>query len=251
MNISDSFLSRNNSPSRSKKIFIWTIFFIIGLIAGLSFFFPRESLWHYLMSKADHKHEAVRFIRYDLIEAEWNKTLINNLEISFRNHEYFLPEIQITLGLRPFLQAVVNTGPEIKLKLETRKKLSALGEIDLAGLLPGQGMTGNLWINGNIFFQTWSQPPAGGTIELESRGELKLEDSLDIENLKLQTVLADNRLEIRNLSMKKPLDFTCSGHVLLNWDNLIRSNYDVQGHFRMADDSVAFEQRGVIADLIP
>ncbi len=251
MKTSHAFSPSHNPASQLKKISIWSILFFAGLITGLAFFSPRETFWQYLISKVDQNYEALSISSHHLSEAKWNRAHITNLKISGQDQSYFFPGIRVRMGFRPIFRALIDTGSEIAIKIETRKKLSALGEIDLLTLLPDRGIKGSLWIDGVAFFTTWSQPPYEGILELESRGTLRLGQSPAINHLTLQAVLKDNRLEIQDLRAEEPVRFSCSGHVLLNWNNPAESTYDVQGHFTLAGDNIPFDQRGNISDLFP
>ncbi|MFO7728735.1 MAG: hypothetical protein R6X11_10455 [Desulfonatronovibrio sp.] len=251
VNTTDTFTPENKSSCRFKKIFIWGLLFILGLVTGLALFLPRDLHWQYLMNKVSLGHEDITLSGYTLSRAGWNKAFMENLVISFGEQTYTLPEVRIRLGLSPRIKAVVNTGPEIILALEPGKKISARGEINLSRLVPDQEMQGSLWVDGNVSFQSWNAPPSRGTVELKSSTPLNLNISQDIQGLVLQAELTENRLEIKELKARKPVDFSCSGHALLNWNTLGNSTYQVRGQFTLSGKSSPFEQKGRLSRLMP
>lgn len=251
MNATESALFSNGSTCLFKKTFTWTLLFITGLIIGLAFFFQKDILWQHLINKTFRNYESISLIRHDLTGAGWNRATVNNLEISLGEQNFFFPEVRVRIGLKPFFQAAVNTGPEIILRLETLRNLSALGEIDLSRLLPGREISGSLWIDADIAFDARNEPPSGGSIELKSKEKLHLKDFLGIKNMSLSAILTENRLELINLYAEEPTEFTCTGHILLNWGNLMRSTYSVQGHLSLGDDKISFEQHGLVSDFLP
>ena len=233
-----------------KKTFTRALLFIIGLAAGLAIFFPRDLHWQYMIARAERDYEGMS-IKYNLSEAGWYKAGIDNMEILYRGHRYFLPLVRVRLGLSPLLQAVVDTGPEMLLSLERGNKISVLGEISLDRILPDQEVGGNLRVEAEAYFQTWDQPPTEGKITVRSLGMVSLDDALNIRDLEILAVLTGNRLEIQNLRALEPVEFVSSGHALLDWGNQDRSTYHVQGRFILAGESHPFEQQGRIVELLP
>jgi hypothetical protein len=242
--------SGDGFPSMFKKSVTRALLFIIGLAVGLAIFFPRDLHWHYMIARAERDYEGMS-IKYNLSEVGWYKAGIDNMEILYRGHRYFLPLVRVRLGLSPLLQAVVDTGPEMFLSLERGKKISALGEVSLDMILPDQEAAGLIWIDAEVYFQTWDEPPSGGEIELRSRGTLSLENFMVVRDLDLKAVLTGNQLEIQNLRALEPVEFISSGYALLDWDNQYRSTYQVQGRFILAGESHPFEQQGRIIELLP
>lgn len=161
-----------------------------------------------------------------------------------------MPQVRIELGLRPLVLATIDTGPQIILTIQRGPKLSALGEINLGSIVSGREIKGEVWIDAQVSFKSWNDPPSQGTINLKSIDSLTLNNSTDIEGLSLKAMLNDNRLEISELKAGKPLDFTCSGHCLINWSSLDKSTYQVQGIFKLSGKNNSFEQAGRIAELI-
>lgn len=241
----------NKSSCRFKKIFIWGLLFIAGLAAGLIIFLPRESHWRYILEQISQNPEYISISSYTLSQAGWNSVLIKNLAISFGEQIYTIPEVRIRMGLSPRIKAVVNTGPEIILALEPSKKISARGEINLDRVIPDQKIQGSLWVDAQASFQNWNSPPLHGTIELKSSSAMNLNNFQDIQGLVLQAELTDNRLEIKELKTRKPVDFSCSGQALIDWKNLENSTYQVQGEFILYGKSNPFKQKGRLSQLIP
>ncbi len=229
----------------------WALLFVAGFVTGLAFFFPREALWRHLIHKVDESIEPMHIIRYEIVRAGRLHAVIKNLEITRGETVFFVPALEVRLGLSPLIRAVVDTGQELTVSLHFRKKLSVQGELDLGKILPGPAMTGDLRLNGEVFFQEWDKPPSRGNFKLESRGSLKLNDSLTVKNLAVEAMLVENRLEIVEIRTREPLELTCSGQAVLDWGNLPRSTYQVRGHFILGDQKKTFEQGGRIAGLFP
>ncbi len=238
-----------DNSSLLKILPLYALLFIMGLAAGLYVFFPRELHWQHLLSRAGQGHEAR--ITYQLARAGWFRAKIQNLEIFQAGNRYYFPEVRVSLGLRPVFKARIFTGPEMILSLYRNGKVSLLGEISLEEVFPELAMQGIIWLDGHAYFENWNDLPEKGEIKAKGREQLRLGDTIQVDDLFFQAALLGNRLDITRLEAGAPVEFSCSGQVQLDADNPGRSLYQVQGHFTLAGERTPFEQRGRLMDLLP
>lgn len=234
-----------------KKWAVSGVLFAAGLILGLALFFPRDVFWDLLLYAADRRFEEVDISRQGLSHPEWGRALVHGLQIDHRGHAFVVPKAELVLGVDPWLQANVHTGPKMVIMFPGGKQIFARGEVDLSKITAPGTLRGSISTQAMIRFQDWEHPPVEGNIQLNSTSPIKVHENLFLQGIIMQATWQGNRCQIHSLQAEKPVRFSGTGQIQLIWTEILDSQYQVQGSVISKGQDIPFERQGRLRDMWP
>ncbi|WP_147819418.1 hypothetical protein [Salidesulfovibrio onnuriiensis] len=200
---------------------------LLGFAVGITLFMPWETLCERLVRHVDSKLESVNFTWKDIRRAGPSGFRIDNLAVGFANAPGALrfEHADLRFGISPLARVRLNTGgEECLLKIYRSGLVECEGQINLTYLLGGSGMQGTLFAKGGIM----TSETESGWLHLRSH-RLILADGTESEDLSLTVEIRGGTWELKNISLRKPLDFQGKGSVALDRGDLRNSLVTLAG----------------------
>lgn len=234
---------------------VWTasgLLFASGLILGLALFFPRYVFWDWLLTATDHRITEVDIRWQGMSHASWRRARLNKIHIVYQGQTFVFSDPELVLGLNPWLRAKVHSGSNMVFELQSSKRVSIQGEMDLSQVMGDPSLKGNLSTKIQMtFFKDWGQAPEKGTLQLHNTSPIKVHPDMVLDGLDLQVTCDQQSCQIKSLQGERPVQFSCTGQARLKWPNILHSTYEVRGVVQSGNQDIPFERQGRLRDLWP
>ena len=214
-------------------------------------FYPRDNILDWIIMKIDDRFSQIKIDVHSSHMSGIRHFYFQQVNIHHQQQVYFLPEVQLSIGLKPLIKSTVNTGPELELDFKRGKQLAINGQMDLARLLDLNQKGGLLHIDADFTFEKWNEPPVHGQLSLKSDAPISIVNDLEVQGAVLDASLDRGRLDISRLKFNRPVALSSTGHLDVNWNNVPSSFYQVQGTYQTNGSKTEFQQNGRLDQWLP
>lgn len=225
---------------------------LLGFAVGAALFTPWEKLCERLVQHVDSKLTNLNFTWQDLRRAGPSGFRIDELVVGFENSPGSLrfAHADLRFGFSPLARVRLDTGgDECHLNIYRSGLLEIEGRVNLTFLFGGGGVQGNLFAKGGVMPSEEGLLAGTGWLNLRSE-KLVLPDGTVSEELNLTTEINRGNWIVKNVSMRKPVDFQGNGLAELNRESFPDSAVRLKGEYAIGDSFYPVEIESRLGDFL-
>ncbi len=210
----------------------------LGFAVGVALFTPWEKLCERLVQHVDSKLINLNFTWKDIRRAGPSGFRIDDLVIGFENSPGALrfEHADLRFGISPLAKVRLNTGgDECHLNIFRNGHLELDGKVDLTYLFGGGRLQGSVFAKGGFMPSPKGELLGSGWLDLRAH-RLVLPDGTLSEDLSLTLEIQDKEWNIKNASIRKPIDFQGSGLFEPDRTNFTDSVVKLNGEVAVGDE---------------
>jgi hypothetical protein len=236
-------------PGRILARFFLVLF---GFTLGVALFTPWNKIWSSALASADAKLPLIG-LRWEDIDRDGPLGFrVRDLKVTVADTPGHLAfhRAQVRVGFSPLARVRLDTGgSECELEVHRSGVFTFEGDLSLTALLGQTDFKGVLRVAGSLFMPAGSTLPRSGWVDVRSQ-QLVLPGDKVVEDLALTTEIREAAVDIRDFSMRLPINIKASGTGLLDPDNLYRSQYDLKGEMTIGQRTMPYEAKGSLDTLV-
>lgn len=222
--------------------------FTAGCLAGIVLFTPWEIAWEKGLNVLNNRFNSLQLNWSTIEEASLNSVSLRGFEVIHTKGKVQSKSIKMHLGLNPLVKIHLDTGETCTLEIGLDKTVKLNGSLQLKSFLPKRNISGIISLDGTLHWKEWNSPPRDGTITLKSP-KMIIPPEMRLSSIELQAALHKETLELPKLKIAEPVDFRGSGSINLDWTNLLKSQYQLQGNANLGQEKKKISWEGKLREL--
>ncbi|GEM_PF-1069185 len=241
-----------SSPSRKKRFFLRFLAIFLGLAVGVTLFMPWEKICVRLVEHIDSRLVNTRFTWSDLRRAGPSGFRIDDLAVGFANAPgaMFFEHADLRFGFSPLARVRLNTGgSECFVSVDSKGRLTIDGEVNLTYLFGRSELGGLVHVRGRLIPSGDGLLLGTGWFDLRAP-RLELPDGTVCSEVAATVALNNNHWNIKNISLKKPVDYQGKGVLELDQTSVPHSLVRLEGDLIVGGQSHSYSLQGRLKDLL-
>ncbi|MDD4951843.1 MAG: hypothetical protein PHV85_04780 [Desulfovibrionaceae bacterium] len=236
---------QTSKPGGTLRALAWPALAVLGFLVGLLLFTPWAKVWGDYLRRADQNMPSLALDWESIDRAGPLSFRLLNLSIALGRNRMPLNirSAEVRLGLSPLADIRIDTGPDLHVLAFGDKAVELKGELNLASVTGCGDMAGNLKIKGKAELPEWGEFPDRGWLELRA-GEMTLARSLVCKGFELLVQFEGDRLAVKTLSLREPVEIMAQGRLDVDRELFCRSSYLISGDMTVAGVRTPFSQSG-------
>ena len=227
-------------------------FIFVGFLIGASLFTPWRKIWANALTRLDESMPAIGLT--------WS-SIDRDGPLGFRVRDFRITVAQtpgslhfkhatVSVGLSPLATVQLDTGgPQCHLRLFSNGVFDFEGDLNLTYLLGYSEFKGALRAAGSLFLPEGARLPRDGWVDVRSQ-QLVLPGEKIVEDLAFTAEIENENMDIRDFSMRLPLNYKSSGTAVINPDDLFRTTFHLRGDMTVGKDTFPYSMDGTLADAL-
>ncbi|WP_272698825.1 hypothetical protein [Desulfovibrio sp. Fe33] len=224
----------------------------LGFALGVALFTPWGKVWASALTRLDANMPAVGLT--------WS-SIDRDGPFGFRVRDFKISAAQtpgrlhfehayVTVGLSPLARVRLDTGgAQCLLELFSNGVFDFEGDMDLTYLLGNSDLKGVVHASGSLFLPEGARLPRKGWMDVRS-AQLVLPGGKVIEDLAFTSEIENVNMNVRDFSMRLPLNYKSSGTAVIDPDDFFRTRFDLKGDMTVGRETFPYEMRGTLGEAI-
>ncbi len=215
-------------------------------------FTPWHKIWGMALASLDES-QPLFGLRWDSIDRDGPTGFrVNGVKITLADTPGSLAfrHAYVSVGFSPLATVRLDTaGSQCELELHRSGVFEFEGDLNLTSLLGGADFKGALHVAGNFFLPAGASLPKKGWLDLRSQ-QLLLPDGKTVEDMAFTAEIRNDKLMVRDFSMRHPITLKASGSGTIDPENLYHTLFDLKGEVTIGQHTVPYGMKGTLGDAV-